>query len=56
MERRTRLGEEDVFRSGLNAPPFRRRRPDRRPERSKCAIAPVISHCPANAKVLAVSV
>src|SRR6202158_2650576 len=24
---RTRLGEEDVFRSGLNAPPFRRRRP-----------------------------
>src|ERR1022692_2230676 len=25
--RRTRLGEEDVFRSGLNAPPCRRRRP-----------------------------
>src|ERR1017187_5896006 len=25
--RQTRLGEEDVFRCGLNAPPFRRRRP-----------------------------
>src|SRR5271166_1505302 len=32
--RRTRLGEENVFRSGLNAPPFRRRRPSLQPSSS----------------------
>src|SRR3974390_220753 len=32
--RRTRLGEEDVFRSGLNAPPCRRRRPPLQPPSS----------------------